>query len=119
MQKCKSPVSIDTPTDMETSVYNESPVYVKESPIHGKGLFANRLIKKDEIIGHFQCRPVKDDGAYVLWIDDNGYLVEDQFKYINHSSQANACYYDDFTVVALKNIPADREIFHNYGEDWE
>lgn len=97
-----------------------APVYVKNSPIHGKGLFAARLIYKDEIIGQFQCRPVNTntDGPHVLWVDEQAYLVEDEFKYINHSQNANACYYDDFTVVALTQIARDEEICHNYGEDW-
>ena len=95
-----------------------SPVYVKSSPIHGKGLFAARLIQKDEVIGCFRCRPVNSDGPHVLWIDEQGYLVEDEFKFINHSQNANACYYDDFTVVALANIAQDEEICHNYGDDW-
>jgi len=106
MEKGKSTVSLN------------AAVYVKESLIHGKGLFAQRRIKKDEVIGHFQCRPVQNDGEHVLWVDDKAFLVEDLFKYINHSNHPNACYYDDFTVVALKDIAMDEEIFHYYGEDW-
>ena len=108
MEKCKSLASSPV----------SSTIYVKDSLVHGKGLFASRKIKKDEIIGTYQCRVVKDDGPHVLWIDDTAYLVEDDFKYINHNNEANACYYDDFTVVALKDIAADDEIFHYYGEDW-
>ncbi len=40
-------------------------------------------------------------------------------KYINHSAKPNAVYYDDFTVVALRNIKADEEITHYYGEGWD
>ena len=46
-----------------------------------------------------------------------GYLVLNELKYINHSTKPNACYYDDFTVVALKTIKKNDEITHNYGYD--
>lgn len=95
------------------------PVYVAESRIHGKGLFASRDIKKGELIGEFECKPSQDDGAHVLWIDEqNGYQVLDDFKYINHDNKANAAYYDDFTVMAIRKIKKDEEITHYYGEDW-
>lgn len=94
------------------------PVYVKESAIHGKGLFAQRNIKKGELIGQFKYKPAKKDGMYVLWVtEDNGYQVLDDFKYINHSNKPNAAYYDDFTVMALKNIKKDAEITHCYDEE--
>lgn len=95
------------------------PVYVGESKIHGRGLFASRDIKKGELIGEFACKPSKNDGAHVLWIEeDQGYQVIDDFKYINHDNKANAAYYDDFTVMAIKKIKKDEEITHYYGEDW-
>ncbi len=94
------------------------PVYVKESNIHGKGLFAARDIKKAELIGKFKHQPAKKDGMYVLWVEEHrGYRVLDDFKYINHSNKPNAAYYDDFTVVALKKIRKDEEITHFYGEE--
>jgi len=103
------------------SKYKKSvlPVKVKKSVIHGKGLFAARDIKKGELIGVFQYKQAKKDGPYVLWLaEDRGYTVLDDFKYINHSNTANAAYYDDFTVVAIKKIKQDDEITHYYGEDW-
>lgn len=102
----------------KTQSTKKTPVYVKESNIHGKGLFAARDIKKGELIGQFKHRPAKKDGIYVLWIDeDKGYQVLDDFKYINHSNKPNAAYYDDFTVMALKKIKKDTEITHFYGEE--
>jgi len=94
-------------------------ICVKNSSIHGKGLFATQEIQKDEIIGAFQYRKAKKDGPYVLWLsEEHGYTVLDDFKYINHSNHANAAYYDDFTVVAIKTIQLGDEITHYYGEDW-
>jgi SET domain-containing protein len=97
----------------------EPPVYVAKSSIHGNGLFAARDIKKGELIGCFKYRRAKKDGPYVLWLaEDEGYTVLDDFKYINHNNRANAAYYDDFTVMAIKKIKKGEEITHYYGEDW-
>jgi uncharacterized protein len=96
------------------------PIYVNDSKIHGKGLFASRDIKKGELIGEFKCKPSKIDGPHILWVEENkGFKVIDDFKYINHHNKANAAYYDDFTIMAIKKIRKDEEITHYYGEDWD
>jgi SET domain-containing protein len=93
--------------------------YVANSPIHGKGLFAKTIIKKDTVIGHLEGEHTTQDGIYVLWIDhENGIEVCCDLKYINHSEEPNACYYDDKTVVALRDIAQGEEITHNYEADW-
>ena len=95
------------------------PITVEQSAIHGKGLFASRDIKKGELIGAFKYKQARKDGPYVLWLEeDKGYTVLDDFKYINHNNKANAAYYDDFTVMAIKKIKKGDEITHYYGEDW-
>ncbi|WP_455206693.1 SET domain-containing protein [Kaarinaea lacus] len=96
-------------------------VYVKESVIHGKGLFARKTIRAGAIIGEIAGEPASDDGPYVLWLDDEKHAIEVQnvFKYINHNVKPNACYYDDLTVVALRDIKKDEEITHHYGESWD
>lgn len=96
-------------------------VYVKDSDIHGKGLFAKKKIKSGAIIGELKGKPTKKDGPHVLWLDDDksGFKVQGVFKYINHDASPNACYYDDLTVVALKDIRKDEEITHYYGENWD
>lgn len=107
---------------LDTKTNSKHPlVYVKESDIHGKGLFAKKNIKAGEILGEVKGKPTKKDGPYVLWMDDarKGFEVSCIFKYINHHNKANACYYDDLTVVALKNIRKGEEITHNYGEEWQ
>lgn len=92
--------------------------YVKNSGIHGKGLFARCDIKKEDIIGTIEFNPVEEDGPYVLWVEDQGVLVECDLKYINHSHSPNACYCEDLNVVALADIKKDEEITHDYGDDW-
>ncbi len=93
--------------------------YVSTSPIHGKGLFARESIPKNTVIGHLEGRHTKQDGIYVLWLDqENGFEVCCDLKYINHSNSPNACYYDDKSVVALHDIQSGEEITHNYESDW-
>ena len=94
--------------------------YVAPSEIHGKGLFASIDIKGGEIIGYLQGRPSRVDGDHVLWISETqGIEVLCDLRYINHSDEPNACYYDDLSVVALRDIEPDEEITHDYGcRDW-
>ena len=94
--------------------------YVAPSSIHGKGLFARAPIKSGEIIGWLEGKPSRKDGTYVLWLSARrGFEVTCRHRYINHSTRPNACYYDDLSVVALRDIAADEEITHDYGcADW-
>ena len=98
----------------------QHPTYVSKSKIHGRGLFAGETINKNRIIGRVQGKPCTSDGPYVLWLDETrGFEVSCELKYINHSDQPNACYYDDMTVVALRTINPHEEITHNYeSADW-
>lgn len=98
---------------------NKNLTYVADSGIHGKGLFAAETIKKDTIIGYLDGVHTQQDGMYVLWIDEEtGFEVSCVLKYINHSDTPNACYYDDKSVVALRDIQQGEEITHNYEADW-
>jgi len=94
--------------------------YVANSLIHGKGLFASARIPEGNIIGWLTGRPTAKDGAHVLWISANCAIeVLCELRYINHSDDPNACYYDDLSVVALRDIEPDEEITHNYSSnDW-
>jgi SET domain-containing protein len=94
--------------------------YVNDSKIHGKGLFASGSIPAGDIIGWLRGKPSDIDGPYVLWISaSEGIEVLCDFRYINHADDPNACYYDDLSVVALRDIQPDEEITHNYySNDW-
>ena len=93
----------------------EQQTYVKKSKIHGQGLFARVDIPKYTVIGIISGKPCKRNGFYVLWLSDTqGFKVSCDLKYINHADNPNACYYDDLTVVALRDIKAHEEITHNY-----
>lgn len=94
-------------------------IFTKESNIHGLGLFAKKKIKQGEVIGAIKPKRAKKDGPHVLWVSEQeGYKVNGPLKFINHSIDPNACYYDDLTVVALQDIHPGDEITHNYGNDW-
>ena len=98
---------------------NQPAIYVGSSPIHGKGLFAKINIAKGSVIGYLTGKKTRRNGSHVLWLnDETGFKVSCNLKYINHSDTPNACYYDDLSVVALRDINADEEITHNYGADW-
>ena len=94
--------------------------YVASSRIHGKGLFAAARIPGGSIIGRLCGKPSYADGDHVLWISERlGIEVLCDLRYINHSDQPNACYYDDLSVVALRDIEPHEEITHNYAcREW-
>jgi len=94
-------------------------IFTGQSAIHGMGLFARCTIPADSLIGYLQGEATDEDGMYVLWLDhERGFRVSGDLKYINHSDTPNACYYDDLSVVALRDIAPGEEITHNYEADW-
>jgi len=94
-------------------------VYVGDSPIHGKGLFARTFIPADMMIGVAKARPAVTEGKYFLWISDTrGVEVLCDLRFINHSNSPNAVYYDTLEVYTLRSIEAGEEITHFYGPDW-
>ena len=67
------------------------------------------------MIGWLKGKRTRQDGEHVLWISATEAIeVTCNLRYINHSDQPNACYYDDLSVVALADIEAHQEITHNY-----
>jgi uncharacterized protein len=95
----------------------ETLVYVADSEIHGKGLFARKRIRAGTVIGRIQGERTKRDGPHVLWITPTtGIKVNCMLKYINHSPAPNAIYYDTREVVALRTIARDEEITHDYDQ---
>jgi SET domain-containing protein len=94
--------------------------YIASSKIHGQGLFADCHIPAGTIIGWLQGIPCKRDGSHVLWLSaDEAIEVTCELRYINHSDDPNACYYDDLSVMALRDIHPQEEITHDYASnDW-
>ena len=99
---------------------SNSIVYVENSRIHGKGLFAKTFIKAGDLIGTLQGEYTETDGDHVLWLDETtGFRVSCDLRFINHSNNPNAVYYDTLEVCAVKDIQPGEEITHDYGADWQ
>lgn len=92
---------------------------VGKSPISGKGLFAEKPIKAGTVLGYCQVKKTREACEHTLTLeDDSMYKVLCDLKYINHARPSNVSYYDDFSVVALRDIEAGEELFHDYGDEW-
>ena len=101
----------------------EPGIEVKDSPIHGRGLFATRGFEPGEFVGIYEGTRATENGTYVLWIEDDdgsyyGVHGENELRYLNHSSKPNADF-DDELLYAAREIQAGEEICFHYGEDWE
>lgn len=118
---------------------------VRDSGIHGRGLFATRdipegtniieyigeKIDKDEshIRGWAQIDLAKETGdaaVYIFTLDDeydiDGNVPENSARLINHSCAPNCESYIDegsIWVAAIRDIARDEELFYNYGFDLE
>ncbi len=98
-------------------------VEARSSPIHGKGCFARKLIRKGAFIGSYEGPHTMRDGRYVLWVDHGdgdwkGVRGDNALKYLNHSSEPNA-EFDGVELTAVRTIRPDEEITFHYGEEWE
>jgi SET domain-containing protein len=89
-------------------------VEVKKSDIHGRGLFSTKKIRKNTVLGKCKVTKTKISNAYTLWVGEKMFDVLCDFKYINHSNEPNIIYYDDLTVIALRNIKSGEELTHKY-----
>ena len=116
---------------------------VKDSGIHGKGVFASRDIKKGEKIIQYLGRKItkkesdiisdktlekaknnKDLGEVYIFdlnkkYDLDGNIPNNPAKYINHSCKPNAETEQDekdrIWITAMKDIKKGEEIIYNYG----
>ena len=97
-------------------------VYVARSQVHGHGLFASRGLIAGQLIGVYEGPVVEEDGAHVLWIEDDiedtwtGYDGENEMRFMNHSATPNA-EMDGLNCYALQEISSGSEITIDYGWD--
>lgn len=95
-------------------------VTVGASPIHGRGVFAVRPIRRGEYIGTFDGPRVDRDGRHVLWIypEDGGEPVGRQgsnhLRFLNHSKASNVEFHD-FDLYAIRDIASGEELTIDYG----
>ncbi len=97
--------------------------HVKESGIHGKGLFAARAIPADTLIIAIEGVTTRRDGPYVIWSDDEsgslqGLRITNAARYVNHARVPNAAFFGD-ELWSLRGIRRGEEITHHYGSDWD
>jgi uncharacterized protein len=87
---------------------------VKQSPIHGKGLFANRKIEPKQVImpidGEIVLRRSKS--RFAIWLREGQSLIlAGKGRYVNHSSSPNAYFsLKKMAIIATQPIEAGDEI---------
>jgi SET domain-containing protein len=111
--------------------YRSRKTEVRESKIHGHGLFATADIAKDEIVavkgGHIISREQLREkvtprlGPVEIQIDDDLFIApvtqgerEGSMLYTNHSCDANLGMRGEITFVAMRDIRAGEELTHDW-----
>ncbi len=111
--------------------YRSSKTEVRQSRIHGRGLFATDNIAKDEIVavkgGHIIDRKTLREevaprlGPVEIQIDEDLFIapVTDQDRelsmlYSNHSCDPNLGMRGEITFVAMRDIRASEELTHDW-----
>ena len=94
-------------------------VFVDDSSIHGKGLFAVQPLLKGQKIGTYDGRMTQEDGMHVLWMEEDdgswtGCDGTNSLRFLNHSDAPNA-EMDGLECYALEDIGAGEEITIDYG----
>jgi uncharacterized protein len=104
---------------------------VRESEIHGRGLFATARIARDEIVavkgGHIVDRKTLREkitprlGPVEIQIHDDLFIApvtkderEGSMLYSNHSCNANLGMRGEITFVAIRDIAAGEELTHDW-----
>ena len=97
-------------------------IEVRRSPIHGRGIFARKRLRRGQRIGRFEGVETGRDGEHVLWlIDDDGneWGVEgrNELRFLNHGVPPNA-EFRDLELFVLRNVQPGAELLIDYGEEW-
>ncbi|MHC4126631.1 MAG: nucleotidyltransferase family protein [Planctomycetota bacterium] len=95
-------------------------IEVRQSTVHGLGVFARREFKRGEVIGRYRGRPIDRDGTYVAYHTDGcdtqaRHEITGPLRFLNHSCHPKAALVN-FRLVALQRIAAGGEITVDYGE---
>jgi SET domain-containing protein len=111
--------------------YRSPKTEVRQSAIHGRGLFATAAIEKDEIVaikgGHIINGEILREqitprlGPVEIQIDDDLYIApvtaeegDGSMLYSNHSCHPNLGIRGEITFVALRDIAAGEELTHDW-----
>lgn len=96
---------------------------VRPSKIHGRGCFANQLLRPATIFDA-PSYEVKEETWTSVTFDGVVRELYSPFKYLNHSSDPNAELYwnpdrEVLELYILRQIRRDEEVTISYGDDWE
>ena len=111
--------------------YRSPKTEVRDSKIHGRGLFAIADVAKDEIVaikgGHIADRKTLREkiapviGPVEIQIDDDLFIApvsegerESSMLYLNHSCDPNGGVRGEITFVAMRNISGGEELTHDW-----
>jgi len=97
-------------------------VEVQRSPVHGRGVFARRRLRKGQLIGRFEGERTTEDGTYVLWLideegEETGIRGRNALRFLNHGEPANA-EFRDADLFAVRNVQPGAELWIDYGPEW-
>jgi len=102
--------------------YTNNPfVFVDESNIHGRGLFARMNIRQGTLIGYYAGPQTRQNGMHVLWVEAEGedewlgYDGCNELRFMNHADHPNG-EMEGLDLYALRDIQKGEEITINYGE---
>jgi len=98
-------------------------IAVKDSTIHGKGVFCRIPISRGTYIGTYESDPSDIDGTYVLWIEqddgvETGWDGTNDLRFLNHSYEPNA-ELDGLDLYSLRDLVPGEEVFIDYQWDPE
>ena len=123
-------------TDIETNeiLTIEEHVFVRESEIHGEGLFTavdipageKIMIISGDVISADECvrREDEEDNVYIFCLDDDCYIdtaMTDKIKYLNHNCDFNCDIIErdgeSLYLTAYRDIQKGEELTIDYGYD--
>ena len=112
-------------------MYFEDKVEVRESEIHGYGIFTNAFIPEGEcimritgeVISEAECirRENENNNVYIFWNEINyiDTIKTEKIKYINHDCDYNCDVADgdesSLLLIAARDIQPDEELTIDYG----
>jgi SET domain-containing protein len=110
--------------------YRSQKTEVRDSPIHGRGLFARADIARGEVVvvkgGHIISAVEKAEitaelGPVEIQIGEGLFIApvtaderEASMLYSNHSCNANMGVRGEITFVAMRDVPAGEELTHDW-----
>jgi SET domain-containing protein len=97
-------------------------ISIRNSPIHGKGVFAKEPLMRGEYIGRYHGPRTDEDSMYTLWVEhgeaERGYRGTGRLRHLNHSRKPNA-EFDNRDLYAIRKIRPEEEIVIHYGDEWD